>query len=72
MTQKATAIIPADSPLLAWDVTGAVYQGPCPACQEITVVNRNIAKCDNKDCGRELTAKIVRPPLAERYMRITF
>jgi len=70
MTQKATAIIPWDSPLLAWDVTGAVYQGPCPACQEITVVNRNIDLCER--CGRELTAKIVRPPLAERYMRITF
>lgn len=70
MTQKATVIIPADSQLLAWDVTGAVYQGPCPACQETTVVNRNIDLCEH--CNRELTASIVRPRGEDRYMRITF
>ena len=64
----AHAIIPADSPLLAWDSTGAVYQGPCPACQVVTVVNRNIAKCAH--CKRELTARIIKPFFAARYLWI--
>lgn len=70
-TTRAGAVIPAGSPLLlAWDVTGAVYQGPCPACQKTTVVNRNIATCEH--CKRELMARVVRPTGGAAYLRLEF
>ena len=67
---KATVVIQADHPGLAFTDGHARYTGVCPACQEATVIDRNVAKCGV--CGVEFTACIVRPYLREPYLLLRF
>ena len=70
MYNRAHAIITTDHPGLTFHNGHATYRGLCPACQQETVVDRNVTKC--AACGRELIARIIRLYHKEPVLQIEF